>query len=86
MHTTVATSVVAALFVVLGSGCSTVSYSEDFDRQAPVPSSGTWAWKPLTTGQQQSLAAISPFLQRRVERAVEREVEHPIGRIPIEER
>ena len=43
MHTTVATSVVAALFVVLGSGCSSISYSEDFDRQAPVPSSGTWA-------------------------------------------
>ena len=75
MHTTVATSVVAALFVVLGSGCSTVSYSEDFDRQAPVPSSGTWAWKPLTTAQQRSLAEISPFLQRRIERAVERELD-----------
>ena len=75
MHTTVATSVVAALFVVLGSGCSSVSYSEDFDRQAPVPSSGTWAWKPLTTAQQRSLAEISPFLQRRIERAVERELD-----------
>ena len=75
MHTTVATSVVAALFVVLSSACSTVSYSEDFDRQAPVPASGTWAWKPLTTSQQSSLAAISPFLERRVARAVERELE-----------
>ena len=75
MHTTVATSVVAALFVVLGSGCSSISYSEDFDRQAPVPSSGTWAWKPLTTAQQRSLAEISPFLQRRIERAVERDLD-----------
>ena len=73
-HAIVATSVVTALLVLLSSSCSTVNYSEDFDRQSPVPASGTWAWKPLTTGQQQSLAAISPFLQRRIERAVEREL------------
>lgn len=72
-HATVATSVVTALLVLLISSCSTVRYSEDFDRQSPVPASGTWAWKPLTIGQQQSLAVISPFLQRRIERAVEQE-------------
>jgi hypothetical protein len=69
----VATSLVAASLVVLGAGCSSVTYSEDFDRQVQVPASGTWAWQPLTAAQERSLAEISPFLQRRIERAVERE-------------
>jgi hypothetical protein len=71
----VTASVVTALLVMTNSSCSSINYSEDFDRQSPVPGSGTWAWKPLTTGQQQSLAAINPFLQRRIERAVERELD-----------
>ncbi len=60
--------------MALGAGCSSIKYSEDFDRQAPVPSTGTWAWMPLTEAQQQSLAQISPFLQRRIERAVEQQL------------
>ena len=57
----------------LASACSPVSYSEDFDRQVRVPTTGTWTWVPLSSAQVQSLAAINPFLQRRIERAVERE-------------
>ena len=77
-HASVATSLVVVSLVVvslvvLGSGCSSVTYSEDFDRQVQVPASGTWAWQPLTAAQERSLAEISPFLQRRIERAVERE-------------
>ena len=71
-----AASLVGASLVALGSaGCSSVTYSEDFDRQAQVPASGTWEWQPLTEAQQRSLAEISPFLQRRIERAVEQELE-----------
>jgi len=63
----------AALLVALGAGCSTVTYSEDFDREVPVAPAATWAWQPLTAAQERSLSEISPFLQRRIERAVERE-------------
>lgn len=68
-------SLAAALLVALSAGCSTVAYSEDFDREVRVAPAGTWAWRPLTAAQEQSLAEISPFLQRRIERAVEQELE-----------
>ena len=66
-------SLAAALLVALASGCSTVTYSEDFDREVQVAPAATWAWQPLTAAQEQSLTEISPFLQRRIERAVEQE-------------
>ncbi len=74
VHAALTAPAVAALILALSSGCSNVKYSEDFDRQAPVPSTGTWAWHPLTEAQQRSLAQISPFLQRRIERAVEQQL------------
>ncbi|MGW8282319.1 MAG: DUF4136 domain-containing protein [Gemmatimonadota bacterium] len=74
IHAAVTATAVAALVMVLGAGCSNIKYSEDFDRQVPVPSTGTWAWMPLTEAQQRSLAQISPFLQRRIERAVEQQL------------
>lgn len=74
IHVALTAPAVAAWITVLGAGCSNVKYSEDFDRQAPVPSTGTWAWIPLTEEQQRSLARVSPFLQRRIERAVEQQL------------
>ncbi|MCK5489918.1 MAG: DUF4136 domain-containing protein [Gemmatimonadetes bacterium] len=65
---------VAASLVVLGAGCSSVTYSEDFDRGVEVTPAASWAWQPLSDAQQQALAEVSPFLQRRIERAVEHEL------------
>lgn len=70
-----ATSVAAALLVALSAGCSTVTYSEDFDREVQVTPAGTWAWQPLSNAEQRVLSQISPFLQRRIERAVGRELD-----------
>lgn len=70
----VALLLTATALSLLASACSAVTYSEDFDRRAPVAQTGTWAWKPVTPAQERALAAISPFLQRRIERAVEREL------------
>jgi hypothetical protein len=68
-------SLAAALPVALASGCSTVTYSEDFDREVQVTPAATWAWQPLSASQERSLARISPFLQRRIERSVKRELD-----------
>ena len=64
----------AALIIASGTGCSSVRYSEDFDRDVQVASAATWAWQPLTSSQEQALSEISPFLQRRIERAVGQEL------------
>lgn len=61
--------------VLSAASCSGVTYSEDFDRDVQVAPMATWAWQPLTDAQEESLSGISPFLQRRVERAVEQELE-----------
>ena len=74
-HASVARSLVAASLVLSAAGCSGVTYSEDFDREVQVAPASTWAWQPLTDAQQESLAEISPFLQRRIERAVQKEME-----------
>ena len=69
------TSIAVASLTLWVMGCSSVSYSEDFDRDVQVRASGTWAWQPLTEAQQESLSEISPFLQRRIERAVSQELD-----------
>ena len=61
--------------VLSTAGCSGVTYSEDFDRGVRVAPAASWAWQPLTDAQVESLAGISPFLQRRIERAVQAELE-----------
>ena len=61
--------------VLSAAGCSGVTYSEDFDRDIRVEPAASWAWQPLTDAQVESLAGISPFLQRRIERAVQAEME-----------
>lgn len=61
--------------VLSTAGCSGVTYSEDFDRDIQVEPAASWAWQPLTEAQAESLAGVSPFLQRRIERAVRAEME-----------
>jgi hypothetical protein len=68
------TSIAVVFLAIVGAGCSSISYSEDFDRQVTVASTGTWSWQPLTDAQQETLSEISPFLQRRIERAVSQEL------------
>jgi len=61
--------------VLSTAGCSGVTYSEDFDRDIQVEPAASWAWQPLTEAQAESLARVGPFLQRRIERAVQAELE-----------
>lgn len=69
-----ATVPLAALLAAAGAGCSGVTYSQDFDREVRIEPAATWAWQPLTADQEQALADVSPFLQRRIRRAIEREL------------
>ena len=68
-------SLAAALLVAAGAACSGITYSEDFDRDVRVAPMASWAWQPLTDAQEESLSGINPFLQRRIERAVGRELD-----------
>ncbi len=61
--------------VAFSLGCSSVSYTEDFDGQVTVASAGTWSWEPPTDAETRDMAAASPFLQPRLEQAVSRELE-----------
>lgn len=70
-----AAALAVASIGALSVGCSSVSYTEDFDRQVTVASSGTWSWEPATEAETRDLAAASPFLQARLEHAVKRELE-----------
>jgi hypothetical protein len=74
-HGLTVVSLTAMVLAAAAAGCSTVTYSEDFDRDIRVEPAASWAWQPLTEAQEESLAGISPFLQRRIERAVQAEME-----------
>ena len=74
-HGLTVVSLAAVVLAAAAAGCTGVTYSEDFDREVRVAPASTWAWQPLTDAQQESLSEISPFLQRRIERAVQKEME-----------
>jgi len=56
------------------AACSSVAYTQDYDRLAPAIQATTWRWRPLSPAQQQAFDRISPFLNRRIERAVQQEL------------
>lgn len=70
-----ALSLAALAVSLLASACSTVSYTQDFDRQAAPIRPATWSWSPPAAARESAMARISPFLQTRIERAVARELE-----------
>lgn len=71
---TAAPAWLAAPVFLVAAACSTVSYTQDYDRQAPAIEATTWRWRPLTAAQERALERISPFLLRRIERAVEQDL------------
>ncbi|MGD8867211.1 MAG: DUF4136 domain-containing protein [Gemmatimonadales bacterium] len=56
------------------AGCSTVRYSEDFDPQASFSDYRTYDWILPSEDEQAALERINPFLERRLQRAVEGEM------------
>ena len=56
------------------TACSTVEYSADYDRQARFSGHETYGWLLPTTEEQAALERVNPFLERRLQRAVEREL------------
>lgn len=65
------TAVVAALGTW---SCATVRYSEDHDWRATLSSAATYAWQSPTGAQRERLERIDPFLERRIQRAVDEEL------------
>lgn len=69
------------IFTVLVAGialsvaaCSTVQYRTDYDRQAEFVEFQTYDFMLPTEAEQEELARISPFLERRLERALDSEL------------
>lgn len=65
----------ASALALIGAACSSISYTEDFDRQVNIASAGTWSWQEPTTGSPSDLSEVSPFLPTRIESAVGRELQ-----------
>lgn len=65
----------AALLAAWAAGCSAVNYSQDYDPEAVIGARSTWNFRPPTPAQRAGLDRISPFLQRRIEREVEIQLE-----------
>ncbi len=61
--------VIASL--TLAVACSTVRYSADYDRQASFSGFHTYGWETLSEDEQAALARVDPFLERRLQRAVD---------------
>ena len=53
------------------SACATVKYRTDYDREADFMQFATYGWMLPTEEEQQELARISPFLERRLTRALD---------------
>jgi hypothetical protein len=66
-----ATAALAAL--VLG-GCATLETRADFDREVGFSELRTFTWLEPTEDQRRAIDQVSPFLERRLERAVESEL------------
>ncbi len=66
--------VIMACLTLLVAGCSTVRYSMDYDREATFQDYKTYAWFAPGEDEQAELERVNPFLQRRLERAVEAEL------------
>jgi hypothetical protein len=62
------------LVSVAVAACSTVRYSADYDQQASFAHFATYGWIAPTDDEQAALERINPFLERRLQRAVDREL------------
>lgn len=67
-------SALVAALALGAAGCSAVRYSADYDRQAPFREYSTYAWSPASAQERAVLERVSPFLERRLQRAIEREL------------
>jgi hypothetical protein len=67
-------SLLVAGSVLAVAACSNVRYWADYDPQAAFGDYRTYAWLPATDDQQAALEWVSPFLERRLQRAIEREL------------
>jgi hypothetical protein len=56
------------------AGCSTVRYSSDFDPEIAFSEYRTYDWMVLNERERAALERINPFLERRLQRAVESEL------------
>jgi hypothetical protein len=56
------------------AACATVKYSEDYDRQATFEDFKTYDWIAPSEDERAALERVSPFLERRLQRAVEAEL------------
>lgn len=65
-------ALVAAL--TLTAACSTIRYSQDYDPQATFSRYTTYDWIMPSEDEQAALERINPFLERRLQRAVEGEM------------
>ncbi len=63
-----------ALLALAVAGCSTVRYSSDFDPEITFTEYRTYDWMVLNDREKAALERINPFLERRLQRAVEREL------------
>ncbi len=55
----------------LALACSSIRYSADYDRQASFADFQTYGWEVLSEAEQATLARVDPFLERRLQRAVD---------------
>jgi len=62
---------VMAASLTLAVACSTVRYSSDYDSQASFNEFQTYGWEALAEDEQAALARVNPFLERRLQRAVD---------------
>jgi len=56
------------------TACATVQYRSDYDHEADFVQLETYGWMLPTEEEQQELDRISPFLERRLTRALDREL------------
>lgn len=69
-------NVVAVLgLVLLGTtGCATMRVGSDYDREVSFAGLRTYAWAAAPEGEVEETARVNPFIQRRLERAIDDEL------------
>jgi hypothetical protein len=63
--------VLVASLLLTVAACSTVRYSADYDQEASFSQFRTYSWETLSEDEQAALARANPFLERRLQRAVD---------------
>ena len=68
-------SVLFASLLLTVAACSTVRYSSDYDQEASFDEFKTYRWEVLSEAEQDARARANPFLERRLQRAVDIQLE-----------